>query len=384
MPKFSDFALKNLPVPSHGQVTYKDEGTALNIRVSQGGSKTFFVTLDGTGRRHKIGRYGEVTLSQARDAARRLKAEKTLGRIFPASTSLADARTGYLEQLDVRPNTKAYYERNLGRLKGAKLTDITPRDINRILDALGKTSADQALASYRAFFKWCIRRHYLDKSPCDRMTLSPSPSRARILFDEELKAIWQACEANRRKATVSEQREPLLAESSRPPDLPEHFCTIVKLLILTGQRRGEIAALQSLWIKDNTITIPKEITKNGREHTFPRGTLASSLLMTNTTTGFLFPARGRPDRPFNGWSKSKAALDKASGVTNWTLHDLRRTYRTIHGKIGTPPHIAERLVNHVNATSEVEKIYDRWTYMPEMQAAVGNFEEYLSTVLNAK
>ena len=68
------------------------------------------------------------------------------------------------------------------------------------------------------------------------------------------------------------------------------------------------------------------------------------------------------------------------GVRNRTLHDLRRTYRTIHAKIGTPPHIAERLVNHVSARSEMENVYDRHTYLPEMRLAVENYEKFLQSI----
>src|ERR1043166_5825814 len=94
--KFTDLAVRNLPIPETGQVTYSDEGSPLKIRVSQGGTKTFFVTLDGTGTRHVIGRYGEVTLADARIASRRLRAERTLGRIIPTAKSLAEARKEYL------------------------------------------------------------------------------------------------------------------------------------------------------------------------------------------------------------------------------------------------------------------------------------------------
>src|SRR5215472_1575226 len=119
MPKLTDISLRNLSVPSSGQVTYDDDGSPLKVRVSQGGSKTFIVML-GSGRRHTIGRFGEVTLSQAREAARRLRAEKTLGRILPASVKLDDAITDYLADIRVRPNTMAYYKRNLARLTASK------------------------------------------------------------------------------------------------------------------------------------------------------------------------------------------------------------------------------------------------------------------------
>lgn len=362
MPKLSDMALKNLPVPARGQITYDDEGTPLKVRVSQGGTKTFVVML-GSGKRYTIGRYGEVTLSEAREAARRLKAEKTLGRILPSSKSLNEARAEYLGQLGIRANTRLYYERNLNRLKAGKLTDITAREIARLTDALPKTSSNQALATYRAFFKWCQRRHYIEKSPCDFMTLAPSTSRARVLSDAELKLVWQACE--------------------RGDGLPANFATIVKLLILTGQRRGEISALRWEWISEDerTISFPPTITKNGRAHTIPFGQFTFDL-MDEWGSGMLFQARGS-DRAFNGWSKSKAALDKLSGVTGWTLHDLRRTYATKQAALGTPIHVVEKLLNHASGTvSGLAAVYNRHAYFEEMKVAVERYESFLQTLLH--
>jgi integrase len=99
--------------------------------------------------------------------------------------------------------------------------------------------------------------------------------------------------------------------------------------------------------------------------------------------GLLSPAKGKTDRAFNGWSKSKASLDRLSGTSGWTLHDLRRTFRTIHARIGTPPHIAERLINHVNGVaSDVEQIYDQYRYLDEMRIAMNNYERFLASILH--
>jgi integrase len=86
-------------------------------------------------------------------------------------------------------------------------------------------------------------------------------------------------------------------------------------------------------------------------------------------------------KPFNGWSKSKAALDELSGVTDWTLHDLRRTFATIHARIGTPVHVTEKLLNHISGThAGVVGIYQRHSYMPEMRKAVEAYDAYLSAL----
>jgi len=128
------------------------------------------------------------------------------------------------------------------------------------------------------------------------------------------------------------------------------------------------------------ITFPSNITKNKLAHPWPAGPLTQSLLPQRK--GLLFPGRGT-DTPIDGWSKSKTALDRVLGtdVAYWQLRDLRRTYRTIHASIGTAPHLAERLVNHISSQSEVEKIYDRHKYLPEMRAAQERFEFHLQKEL---
>lgn len=366
MTKLTDIGLRNLPAPSSGQVTYRDDTSPLQVRVSQGGAKTFVVILGG-GRRHTIGRVGEVTLSEARTAARRLRAEKTLGKILPPSTTLQKARSEYLTGLRVRQNTRLYYKRNLKRLRGPKLRDITPTAINGILDGLGDSSRLQALRTYTAFFKWCMRRRYLDKSPCELMTGPKAKRRSRILAHDELKAIWFAC-------------------SDMENELPDQFRKIVKLLILTGQRRGEIAALQGIFYSHNqqTITLPDTLTKNKREHTFPLCSYAMDIINPlRNTRGLWFPVDGKDGKPanFSAWSKNKRLLDQLSNCSGYTLHDFRRTFRSTLGRLGVRPDIAERLVNHVDARTDMEEVYDVYTYLPEMRKAIELWEADLRKVL---
>jgi integrase len=331
--------------------------------------KTFLVFV-GSGKRHTIGRYGDITLQQARAAAIRLKAEKTLGRVFPEAVKLSEARDLYLAQANIRPKTRDYYVRHLGKLKAAQVRDITTRDINRILDPLPTATRTQALASFRPFFKWCIKRNYLDRSPCELLTGEQSTARDRVLSDQELKRIWHAC------------------------DDCGQFGIIVKLLILTGQRKNEIARLQTSWIKDEAITLPKEITKNARRHTFPLGPLASEML-SKQRSGIrsigeahadtpLFPARSAKLTPFNGWSKSKIALDKrlVPDFSPWTLHDLRRTFATNLAALGVRLEVTEKLLNHVSGSlGGIVAVYQRHDFKDEMRAAIISWESRLSEVI---
>jgi integrase len=121
------------------------------------------------------------------------------------------------------------------------------------------------------------------------------------------------------------------------------------------------------------LTLPKEITKNGQGHVLPLTPHVLELLPLRD--GLLFPARGQPDRAFNGWSKSMDALRKSSQVPDFRLHDLRRTAATMMASLGVPPHIVERMLNHITGTTAqsitpLGRIYNRHRYLDEMRAAL--------------
>jgi hypothetical protein len=307
----SDAALRSLQPPQKGQIDVWDTSLkGFGCRISQGGSKTFILKLDNS--RRTIGRYPIISLAKAREQAKVLLAERTLGKLRPNRTGCQEALDLFLQDKARarRPATHDSYTRQLAKLalKG-QLADITPQHAVRQLSNITHPSAyDHTLVAAKVFFNWCIKRHYTTHNPFAGLSPHKSTARTRVLTDADVKLIWQASDSE---------------------DLPAPFRSIVKLLILTAQRRGEIAALQSSWISDNSITIPGEIAKNHREHTFPIGKLTVSILpaqSTETTSELLFPARGKPHTPFNGWSKSKALLDKLSGVTDWTLHENKARY----------------------------------------------------------
>jgi integrase len=171
-------------------------------------------------------------------------------------------------------------------------------------------------------------------------------------------------------------------------DIPYPFGVIVRLLILTAQRRGEVAGIElkefdkpaKLW------TIPGVRTKNSREHPLPLGPVARRIVRTTPRLSerFMFPARGNEETTFSGWSKAKKELDKASGVTDWTLHDLRRSTATQLAALGVPPHIVERILNHSSGTfGGVAGVYNRFEYRDEMRAALRKWEKHLFAAIKA-
>jgi integrase len=309
MPKIAltDITLRNLPAPEKGQQDIWDVGfPAFGVRVSQGGSKTFVLNIHNS--RRAIGRYPVITLAQARSEARRMLAEKTLGKTKPVTITYQEALRLFLAEKE-KTRRASTYKNHKFRLtthfnfKG-QLADLTHHEVARRLARIRTTAEqDHALSVAKTFFTWCHNHRYIDDNPTRGLSAHGSTSRARVLTDVELRQVWIASDG-----------------------VGEHFGTIVKLLILTGQRRGEIAALQSSWINDNTITLPASVTKNGRQHTVPLGTLGTAIVQaanSDTHDRFLFPARGRTSSNFNGWSKSKSTLDKASGVKDWMSNGVR-------------------------------------------------------------
>jgi integrase len=162
-------------------------------------------------------------------------------------------------------------------------------------------------------------------------------------------------------------------------------------LILTGQRRGEIASLKWDYVnpQEQTITLPASLTKNGRQHTFPYGQrVADVLAAVPNQADYLFPAarshvRDKPTTVFNGWPKAKATFDaRLDRIAPWTLHDLRRTFSSNLAAIGIAPHITERLLNHVSGKiSGIAAIYNRHSYMDEMRAAIDAWEAKLASLV---
>jgi integrase len=366
----TDISIKALKAPEQGQTTYWDASLpAFGIRVSQGGTKAWTVVHGETRKRITIGRYPVISLQQARGEAKRVLAEITLGNGGGVGMRFEEALASFLTThcaVKNKPGTAKETERLLRRhflptLKNRVLEDISTRDFTAIVDRALETpsEAKHAFTAGKTFFRWAARRRYIRHSPADGLAApSKSVARDRVLSDEELVRVY--CVARRR---------------GHP------FGTIVELLLLTGQRRSEIGSLRQSFVDHSTkvITLPGGLTKNGREHTFPYGELVARALREAMPNGeLLFAARRTTERSFCGWSKGKAAFDRECGIDHWTLHDLRRTFSTIQARIGTPPHITERILNHqVGTLTAIAKIYNRYSYLDEMREAMLNYEREL-------
>lgn len=294
-------------------------------------------------------------------------AEVTLGVSQRKSISFKNGRELFLEACREKnkPNTVDYYRKRLDthfRFGRKRLEEISRLDIQSRISKIQTSASEQnhAFVVIRTFLNWAVREQYLESSPIASMKPPGKRNvREHVLSDEELRAVY---------------REAL--------DHQFPFGPIVALLVLTGQRRNEIGSLQWSWIDqmDRTITFPSSLTKNKITHVIPFGECVSSLFSELPKMGSnMFPSRSRNGTVFNGWGKSKARFDRnIEDIDHYTLHDLRRTFSTIHAKIGTPIQVTEKLLNHKSGSiSGVAAIYNRHSYMDEMRSAVSAFDSFI-------
>jgi len=346
--KLTELGIRKLKVPKQGRKIYFDDALpGFGVRVSTR-FKTFVVVY-GTDRRYKtIARFPDTSLSDARKEAKRLLA------LRPAILSLvrySDAVDDFLDDCQSRLRHETYrkYKTYLKAFVTSKrVSDVTRQNIQRHLDTYSDRPRARvhATVSLKAFFNWAIRNDLTDRNPLEREKINIPASKERTLTPDEIKALWQY-------------------------DF-DPFATIVKLCLLMGQRRSEIAAIDKNWIGDDLLTFPASITKNRRAHAFPLTTYVTELL-----------DRVLPNLPFNGWSNAKKKIDKKIELPHWTLHDLRRTYSTIHAEIGTPLHIAERLLNHISGTTTggLISVYNKYQYGPELRQAQERYERHILNLL---
>jgi integrase len=175
----------------------------------------------------------------------------------------------------------------------------------------------------------------------------------------------------------------------------------VKILILSGQRRNEVAGMRWSEINGDTWHLPGERTKNHLPHLVPLSApvlailakrrneqqalgLNVDLVFTSYNPGFKRYEHSATPRPFSGWSKSKSRLDERAMIESWTLHDLRRTMATLMAeKLQITPHIIEAIINHVSGTKAgVAGTYNRALYLDERKKTLNTWADYVLRIIH--
>ncbi len=262
------------------------------------------------------------------------------------------------------------------------VSKIRRRDIHELLDASkargGRTVVNRELGVLKRFFNWCVDAEIIETSPTFRLAKPLAESkRTRILSDAELRLVWRAAEIE-----------------SFP------FGDIVRVLILTAQRRGEVAGLvrPEVDARAKAWILPPERTKNGLPHLVPLSTTAVAIISAAPKIldeDHLYGLGGRT--PFSGFSRGKARLDEriarlakeedpgAKDMPEWNLHDLRRTVATGMARLGVLPHVVEAVLNHVSGSKAgVAGIYNLWTYEREKREALDLWAQHVRKITERK
>ena len=375
-------------VPKSDQYEVFDRSVpGLGIRVSSGGTKAFVLLyrIGGRPRRLTLGRYPVIGLKDARQRASAALSEVANGidpqtrkkeerqnyqaALFPAVAS------SFIENYAKRKTTSwAEAERIIckefnPRWGKLRLQDVTKQHVHKLLDELGEmngpSAANHAFAVIRKFFNWCVERGELAHSPCVGLK-SPfkNVSRDRVLSDDELVRIW------------------LAAETMSYP-----FGPYIKLLILTAQRRNEVAKLrwEHLDLGKQLWSQPAAANKSKRAHIVPLSALAAEIIeqIPRVNQSYVFPARGS-NRPISGFSKWKAQLERLSKTENWTIHDLRRTATTGMASLKVPYNVADLILNHRSAAlSGVAGVYNRHEYIEERREGLETWANHVTAQVNA-
>ena len=346
--------------------------------LSSGRRSWIFQYRDQHGRTRRIvlGDVSIVGLDDAREEARRKAASIVAHGVNPSVERRAKRTAGtllelvdaYLVQAKARLRPRSYIEteRNLrvhaASLHHERIGAVHRRDVSEILERItersGPTAANRVRAALSAVWTWGLKTGRIDgdTNPVAFTLRHPEKARERTLSDEEINAIWQATKAD------------------------EDHARIVRLCLLTGCRREEIASLRWTEILADRIAIHANRMKGKLRHEIPLLPMIQVTLPARPedADGSVFGERGPG---FSGFSKCKERLDAKiakSGLNMppWGLHDLRRTLSTRLHDAGADPIVIEALLAHKQ--QGVAAVYNRASYHDAKRAALLRWHNILT------
>ena len=365
---------------------YWDAGLpGFGVKVTPRSRKVFVVLyrIGGAGsrlRKYTIGPYGRVTLQMARAEAQKVLAARLEGR-DPATEKRESKRRMTADRVD--DLIEVFIVQHVSKTrKAAEISRLLRREVvsrwgNRCVHAIGKRdivelaseiaqrgtpmAANTLLKVIKTFLNWCVGRAVIDASPAEGVPLpGKEVARDRVLTNNELVSVIRAAR-----------------------QIGGAYGGIVEMLALTGQRREEVA--QMVWdeidFNSRTWTLPGSRTKNGKPHIVHLSEACIKLIKRASRSGsYVFSISGV--RPFQNFTNAKRALDELSGVTGWRLHDLRRTCVSGMARLGVPPHVADKILNHQSGTiSGVAAVYQRHDFLAERKLALERWGQYIETLV---
>jgi integrase len=307
-------------------------------------------------------------------AERRVTAERIAANTIGAAVERwLDHCTRNLRASTVRGYRQLFNHDVLPRWASRPLAEITKGDVLMLLDdkaghrertRKGLTEgagvqANRLLTRLRTFFGWCIANDLITADPTAGVRKpAREAARDRVLSDDELRAFWIAT-----------------AGTGAPRSDAVPWGALVRLLLLTGQRAGEVAGMRwsEIDLEAKEWTIPAARSKNGKPHTVALSAAALEVLAgVPRAAGRDLVFSGNGTTPASGFSRAKRQLDAAmTSMPDWVIHDLRRTAATGMARLGIAPHVADRVLNHTQGTIRgVAAVYNRFEYLDERRNAL--------------
>jgi integrase len=417
--KLTQAAVDKLKPPVTGRVEYWDSQLpGFGLRVSDTGRKTWqaLYRVDGKMVREKLGTVAQIqSVADARERARqsmtkarsgahpveerrrkqeedRCQAEAETAR---KQNTLSAAIDRYLAQRPLdksrRPMRREYLvetartlEKNVKpKLGGRPISEITSDDVKRLVRGIAKDAPSQAnhtLAYLKAMLGWAVGEGLIERNPAIGVAMPAlKTERDRALDDDEIGLFWPSCDK-----------------------IGWPFGSLFKLLLLTGQRRDEVA--QATWseidLEKGLWILAGRRTKNGRPHIVHLAPLAVEILeglpRLASAKGYVFTTgKAGADVPVNGFTKPPQRLaaamlelrkaefgEAAALIEHFTLHDLRRSAATGMASLGLAPHVIDKILNHsTGKISGIAAIYNRFEYLPERKAALEAWSRHIESLI---
>ena len=360
----TDAKIAAIKPPASGQSEHPDHKvTGLRLRVGSGGKKTWTLRRRVGSKviNRKLGSYPAMKLAAARSAAETMIAAlEREGTTDAIDRTFGEVAEYWIENVAKEKNRwwkgqQAQLDNHvLPNWRDRRLAQIKRADVRELIDGLeGKIMPNRVLALLKTIFRFALSRDWIEASPAEAIE-KPKNERARdrVLDMSEIAEIWRGCD--------------LLGYPNG------HW---LKVLLLTGQRRTEVANMRwaDLDMEAATWTIPADETKADRKHLVPLSPLVVEIIESAPRIGdFVFTSQG--DAPISGFAKAKARLDKyVAGEDDplpaWKIHDLRRTAATHMVRLGIAETVVARVLNHA-LQGVTARVYALHSYEAEKRHAL--------------
>lgn len=383
---FTERALENLSIPTDKQAVYYDSGSrdGLCVIVTYGGAKTYYAYMkfNGSPKRIKIGRVGQIKLIKAREVAHTLKEQATLGQ-DPSAKRKEDLKDITLRQFYetvYKPeyseihkrassvgNDNSIFEHRLVTLHNKKMLSIKPEEIEKLHQKTKKElspyTANRMLSLIKHMYSIAIRQGHVhrDANPAEFISKFPEQSRDRFLQSDEIKRFLDALENEDNQV----------------------FKNYILLSLFTGQRRNSVLSMRwsDVDLKNGLIYIPD--TKNGDPMQIPMTTQIKELLESMKAIAeseWVIPsnksASGHLEDPKRPWQD----LLRRADIKNLRLHDLRRTQGSYQAITGASTNIIGKSLGHKSQSATI--VYARLSADPVREAMQKSTDKILGFIHN--